>query len=214
MILPFFDCASSARYLTDLLIDDTRLFASIAVHGPHAQELARQLRTHMPRVSILPGEMTADVVISFDALHLLPPADRTNEVARLAQLARRELVIACPLGTELQITIYRSLAKQARESNLEAPADIAQAIQYGLPSPTDAAGWAHGFKSLDLFYAGDVAFFQDSATRFLAEAALPQWRKMLNPFLHRSTFATEEPLPPETVPMRRHRRLFMILEKG
>lgn len=214
MNLPFFDCASSARYLTDLLVDETRLFASVAVHGPHAEELARQLRTHMPRVSLLPGELTADVVLSLDAIHLLPPADRANEVTRLAQFARRELIVACPLGTDLQTTIYRSLAKQARESSLLVPTEIAQALLYGLPTPTDAANWAHGFNNLDLFYAGDVAYFQDRATRFLVEATLPAWRRLLSPLAIRSNFAAEEPLPPETVPMRRHRRLFMILEKG
>ncbi|MBL0060907.1 MAG: hypothetical protein IPP40_05305 [bacterium] len=123
------------------------------------------------------------------------------------------MIVACPLGTDLQKTIYRSLEKFAVELQLSIP-ELTEAVKHGLPTPPDAASWAHGFSDLDLFYAGDVAFFQEQATRFLEQSKLSplrrSWHKLTSAH---APSASEMDLPPETVPMRRHRRLYLLIRK-
>lgn len=214
MFLPFFDRDSSARYLADLIADADPPMQSLSLIGPRAADLAPRVKSLRPDLSVNVGDTAADVVVSFDAIHLLPASTRTKAVQGIAALAGREIIIACPLGTDLQLTIMRSLVKLAREHGVPVPDDLNLPLQHGLPTPPDAAGWAHGVSDLDLFYAGDVAFFQDCATRHLAGAALPAWRRTLLKFAAPDvTSVAEQPLSPETVPMRRHRRLFLILRK-
>ncbi|MCB1059216.1 MAG: hypothetical protein KDB65_03200 [Calditrichaeota bacterium] len=214
MLLPFFDLTSSAQYVADLLREAEPKFASLSITGSYADKLASQVQQHLPDLEIKQGEQQADVVFSFDIVHTLPAAERAQYVKRIAALAKREAVIAAPLGTELQTTIYRSLEKLALELKLSSPEELALALRHGIPTPQDAASWAHGFTDLDLFYAGDVAYFQEMATQFLYKSAQSPLRRALMTLT--STHATspaEMPLPPETVPMRRHRRLFLILRK-
>lgn len=214
MHLPFFDLRSSARYITDLLQEPEQPFKSASLQCAHSEPLARELTAILPGLNIVSSEANADVAISYDLIHLLPPLKRTEHVKRLAELANREILIACPLGTDLQISIYRSLAKLVREQNLEPIDELNKVLEYGLPTPQDAANWAHGFTDLDFFYAGDVAFFQEQSTQFLWLSALSPWRRMLRKLNSaHAPSVSEEPLPPETVPMRRHRRLFLILRK-
>lgn len=212
--LPFFDLASSTTYLTELLSEAQPPFASVAIVGEYAAQLANQLREKFANVSA--AEQSADVMISWDVVHQLPKDARRAYVARLANLAKRELLIVCPLGTELQTLVYRSLSKLAHEQKLEVPAEIKNAVLHGLPTPQDAANWAHGFPDLDLLYAGDVAFFQEQATQFIARASLNPvrklWHSLAAPVVPAS--GLEAPLPPETVPMRRHRRLYLLIRKG
>ncbi len=214
MHLPFFDLASSATYLAELLNEAQPPFASVAIVGDNAAQLADKLREKFAVVAA--AEQPADVVISWDVVHQLPKDERRAYVMRLAALAKRELLIVCPLGTDLQTLIYRSLAKLANEQQLEPPREVIQAVQHGLPTPQDAANWAHGFPDLDLFYAGDVAFFQEQATHFIARTSLNPFRKLWHSLSAPvdSESAVEAPLPPETVPMRRHRRLYLLIRKG
>lgn len=214
MNLLFFDLPSSAKYIADLLTEAEPKFASLAIVGPTSEQLAHQVKQHLPELEIKTGEQQADVVLSYDIVHTLPPNDREAHVKKITALAKREAIIACPLGTELQITIYRSLEKLVLELKLSSPEELALALRHGLPTPQDAASWAHGFTDLDLFYAGDVAYFQEMATQFLYKSAQsPLRRALLSLTTAHATSATEMPLPPETVPMRRHRRLYLILRK-
>ncbi|MCB9366125.1 MAG: hypothetical protein H6506_02995 [Calditrichaeota bacterium] len=212
MTLPFFDLDSSAEYLRELLSEVEPAFISVAITGSHARDLARRLDGSFQ--SVVATEQDADVVVSWDEIHLLPATQRREFVAECAKRAKRELLIACPLGTELQAMIYASLAKHCRELDLPVPAELGSALTHGLPDPVDAASWAHGFSDFDLFYAGDVTYFQHQATRFLVDAASSPLRKLLLklPSANAPSQA-EEPLPPETVPMRRHRRLFLLIRK-
>lgn len=213
MQLPFFDLTSSARYLADLLKEAEPPFASLALVGSHAVELAAELRVILPGTPIAPDESPADVVVSFDAIHLLPQNERTEYVKRIASRASREVIIACPLGTELQKTICRSLEKLAREQKILLN-ELTDALAFGLPTPTDAASWAHGCPDIDLFYAGDVAFFQEQTTRFLWQSKLSPLRRRLQRLTSANApSAVEADLPPETVPMRRHRRLYLLIRK-
>lgn len=214
MLLPFFDLTSSTAYLAELLGEAQPPFSTISIVGGHADLLVGQLRARF--ASVVAAERAADVIISWDVVHQLPKEERHAYVAKLAALARRELLIVCPLGTDLQTLIYRSLVKLANEQRLEPPLEVTQAALYGLPTPQDAANWAHGFPDLDLFYAGDVAYFQEQATQFIARASLNPvrklWHSLFTPAGSESAF--EAPLPPETVPMRRHRRLYLLIRKG
>lgn len=209
----FFDLDSSASYLTDLLRDADPPFASIALTGEHAAVITERLR---PEFAIVDdAEAKADVVVSWDVIHTLPIADRTAYVKRLATLAKRELIVACPLGTELQTAVYRSLANLCTETRQPMPEEVARAVKHGLPTPQDAANWAHGFPDLDLFYAGDVAFFQTRATDYLSRISLGPLRRLQHRLLKSPgpNFEPEAVLPPETVPMRRHRRMFLVIRK-
>lgn len=211
-LLPFFDLESSASYLADLLDGVEPPFDSVAVSGHHSETLANKLRARSFRV--VTGVSPADVIVSWDEIHLLKASERSAHVSRLADLVRRELIIACPLGTDLQLTIYRSLAKLAQDLREEVPSEIALALQYGLPDPVNAASWAHGFLDIDLFYAGDVLYYHEQATRHLYMAQMSTLRKVMLKFsVPHAHSVSEEPLPPETVPMRRHRRLFLLIRK-
>lgn len=171
------------------------------------------LKPQLPNASITIGEAQADVMISFDVVHRIPAPERNAYVKKLAELANRELIIACPLGTDLQKSIYASLDRFAAELQLNI-AELSETVKHGLPTPTEAASWAHGYSDLDLFYAGDVAFFQEKATRFLEQSKLSplrrSWHKITSAH---ATSASEMALPPETVPMRRHRRLYLLIRK-
>ncbi|MBK6766253.1 MAG: hypothetical protein IPG71_08025 [bacterium] len=211
--LPFSDLESSAVYLADLLSDAEPAFSSICIEGERAASLAGKLATRF-RVDTVSGQ-SADVIVSWDVVHTLPSTDRAHYVTALAQAANRELIIACPLGTDLQTAIYRSLAKLCAETKWPVPAEIALAAKHGLPTPQEAASWAHGFADLDLFYAGDVAFFQARTTEHILRANLSPLRKLSAKLGLRSgpPVEPEAPLFPETVPMRRHRRLFLLIRK-
>ena len=213
MQLPFFDSSSSARYLADLLQEADPPFTSIALIGQNANILSELLQPLLQGTTITCGEISADVLISFDTVHHLPTSERTAYVKQLAALAKRELIIACPLGTDLQKTIYRSLEKFAVELQLSI-SELTEAVKHGLPTPSEAASWAHGYSDLDLFYAGDVAFVQEQATRFLEQSKLSplrrRWHKITSAH---APSASEMELPPETVPMRRHRRLYLLIRK-
>lgn len=209
----FFDLDSSAAYLGDLLRDADPPFADLAIFGLHANELTERLQGEFP--GITNAELPADVLISWDVVQALPGPERRLYVKRLAALAKRELLVACPLGTDLQTAIYRSLAKLCAETRQPVPEEIAFAVKHGLPTPQEAASWAHGFPDLDLFYAGDVAFFQSRATELLSRSALGPLKRLHHHLLKSSRphLEPEAALPPETVPMRRHRRLFLVIRK-
>ena len=213
MQLPLFDSSSSARYLADLLQDADPPLTSIALIGTNANVLSELMQPLLPGTTITCGEILADVVISFDAVHHLPISERKTYVKKLADLAKREVIVACPLGTDLQKTIYRSLEKFAVELQLSIT-ELTEGVKHGLPTPPDAASWAHGYSDLDLFYAGDVAFFQEQATRYLEQSKLSplrrSWHKIMSAH---APSASEMDLPPETVPMRRHRRLYLLIRK-
>ncbi len=214
MHLPFFDQISCAQHIADLLGGADPPFQSVSLIGEKAGRLAKNLAAHLPAMQMVVAEQPADVALSFDSIHVLPVNQRAAHVEKIAALAKREAIIACPLGTDLQITIYRSLEKLAHEQNQSPPTELTEAVAHGLPTPQDAASWAHGYNDLDLFYAGDVAYFQDQATRFLfKQAQSPLRRALLRLTSAHAPSVTELPLPPETVPMRRHRRLFLILRK-
>lgn len=211
MNLPFFDVASSARYLSDLLADADPPFVSVSATGTNSAALAEELSRLNPLLSL--ASNPAEVAISCDAVHLLPHHGRASYVKEVVASAKREAIIVCPLGTELQRTIYRSLQSLAAEKNIVVP-EISDALRHGLPTPTDAASWAHGYADIDLFYAGDVAFFQEQSTRFLSQFGQPFLLKSLRKLIGQSApAAIEADLPPETVPMRRHRRLYLLIRK-
>lgn len=90
-------------------------------------------------------ERSIDVVTSLDTLEHVPPAARAGFVADLVRVARRRLVLCCPLGTPEHVAAERDVQAWHRELTGAEHPWLAEHLEYGLPTATelqDALGQA------------------------------------------------------------------------
>ena len=222
------DAADAAYTAAALVSGATPPFESALIVGTDPRAFAKALTAYLPHLTLsvhapdpaaseltLPfADQHADLVIGLDILALLPKAQRPLFFRELARVARRELLAAEPLGTDLQLLIDRSLSTLYHDRFRNVHPDLARLVNYGLPNPQDAFSWLHHGEDADLFYAGDVAAYQATAEHIIRRA---QWGwlrsiplRLMNPAPLESDASLREP---ETVPRRRHRRMFLFLRR-
>ncbi len=220
------DAADAAYTAAALLTGATPPFETALIVGPDTRAFAKSLAAYLPHLELsvhapdpaasdlkLPfADQHADLVIGLDILALLPKAQRPLFFRELAHVARRELLAAEPLGTDLQLLIDRSLSTLCYDLFREIHPDLAKLVDYGLPNPQDAFSWLQHGEDADLFYAGDVTVYQAAAEHLIRRAQLGWLRsiplRLAKPAPLESDASLREP---ETVPRRRHRRMFLLL---
>jgi hypothetical protein len=218
------DAGEAAASLAALLNGvSPNLQSGLLITGAEARPLRQILGKRIPAVDWLiqpPGaernfpERHFDVAVTLDSPAALDPRQRKPLVRDLVRVCRHAALIAVPLGTDLQRAILQSLQKFYREcSGSDAP-DLAEQLKHGLPNPAEAFSWVDAGESLDIFYGGDVVAFQQRAEHLirLNHAGFPaSYFLRLTEHLRPETLRVTLDL--ETVPMRRHRRLFLILKR-
>jgi hypothetical protein len=154
-----------------------------------------------------------DAVVLLDVIATVPVDERLSLVRECVRIARRDALVAAPLGTDLQKSIEESLAKYHRELLGKDHPWIAVHLKHGLPVPEEALSWTEPSWVSDLFFAGDVTVYREAAERAIRAAASGPMTRLLAHFNKYLLFETGR-LELESVPMRRHRRLYLHLRRA
>lgn len=77
------------------------------------------------------GAGTFDAVTSLDVLEHLHPADRPGHLGDLVRVARRRVVVCCPLGTPAHVALERTLSRRRRSRFL------LEHLEHELPSESE-----------------------------------------------------------------------------
>jgi hypothetical protein len=193
-------------------VDGDRFFDALLREFPSSMLTVRQ---------IAPGELppptndTFDAVVTLDLLSALPRSQRGAGWMQLDSMAKSQSLICEPLGTSLQLTFLRSLRDLMAARELVPDDALQRMLAAGLPTPEEALAWAQNDSGMDIFFAGNTNCFQSAAERSIAAAGK---NRLLGLLIKRAGLdnpgggATD--LEPETVPMRRHRRLYLHRTKG
>ena len=155
-----------------------------------------------------------DLVIALDVIAALPPDVRPLFFRELVRLAGRSVICAAPLDTKLHLLLDRSLINFYRERFRTVHSELVKRVDYGLPTPQEAFSWIRHGEDADIFYAGDLAAYQQAAEMLIRRTELGWLRFILwRLTTHFSTFPDPSLNEPETVPMRRHRRFYLQLRR-
>jgi hypothetical protein len=82
-----------------------------------------------------------EVVTSLDALEHVPPPERLAFVADLVRVARRRLVLCCPLGTSEHERAEREIQAWHRELTGRDHPWLVEHLAHGLPTQADLERW-------------------------------------------------------------------------
>jgi hypothetical protein len=201
-------------------------FDSLLVIAVNGERFFEAIQTQFPQADITlrpaqPGSLPPlpdakfDAVICFDLLSTLPKSKRASAWSALDQRAGKQSLFAEPLGTDLQQMIFRSLLEFIRERELPADPVMINVLREGLPVPEETLSWPPDHSGIELCFAGDVNYFRTAAERSIAAAGKS---KLFGLLLQKAGLDNPEggatDLEPETVPMRRHRRLYLHRTKG
>ena len=94
-----------------------------------------------------------DIVVSLDTIEHIPAASRPQLLAEILRVAKKQIIIAAPMGT---------LAHQQAEAQLAAvhPGDhyLQEHIKYGLPTLVDIKNWVGSLPTHELSFSDDWRF--------------------------------------------------------
>ncbi len=207
-------CGSSEPPLSDgiLLVTDRTPWKSLlrsAIPGCKFEifEIPTTRELIQAPLSLPVEDQASDLVISLDIAAILPKQHRRSFYQATIRAAKRVAVNAAPLGTDLQMLVDRSLDKLYFEKLGVHHEELQAHLLHGLPTPDEAFGWVNHGDNVDIFYAGDVDWYRKRAELLIGSG---KWTRLLTNLAARHE-STEPALvfELETVPMRRHRRLFM-----
>jgi hypothetical protein len=220
------DAADAAFTIAALIADADPPFRSVLVVGADIKTFVKALAIHVPRLALIghlltPGDVVIpyadrqfDLVIDLDFLALLPVAQRSVFYRELVRVADRECVAAEPLGTDLQVLIDRSLINLYGELFRAVHTELTMIVDYGLPNPHQASSWLRHGEDADMFYAGDVVAYQQTAELLIRRAHQRWWSSLFGRVSPHAHSLSEPALrQPDTVPRRRHRRLFLFFRR-
>lgn len=156
-----------------------------------------------------------DAVVALDSLARIGPADRKILAREFVRCARRLVVIAVPLGTDLQRMTEESLLKFIRDTPRSDHPVLAAHLKHGLPTPDEAFSWVGPDEEMDIYYGGDVESYRRTAEHFIRvdHAGFPS-RWILQLTNHLVPESGRVTLELESVPMRRHRRLYLLMKRN
>ena len=224
------DGAAAAEIVAALIADADPPFQTALVVGHDIEAFARNLGKHRPQLALTTHEVRPeelirnsklpfsdrqfDLVVDLDLLALLPGDQRPLLFREFLRIAGRESLVAEPLGTDLQLLIDRSLIKLFRELYNSVHTELASHVDYGLPNPQAVFSWLRHGEDADIFYAGDVLAYRQWAEQSVRRAS-QGWLRSLAARMSDRTFDLTDPSLqiPETVPRRRHRRLFFLVRR-
>ena len=83
------------------------------------------------------ADSSFDAVVSLDVLEHLPQGQRRAHVLELARVARRRVVVCCPLGTLDHVSAERDLARWYRDTTGRSHRFLAEHLERGLPTADD-----------------------------------------------------------------------------
>lgn len=151
-----------------------------------------------------------DAVVAIDECSRQPRESRVEFHRSLARASTKVVIQCGPLGTDIQTSIYRSLAAQYREKFGAVFSPLELPLKFGLPVPDDIFTWIGANEEADLFYSGDVAVMQQQAERLIQFA---RWQKIFSSVINRANPIANSDAHVftnlETVPMRRHCRFYL-----
>lgn len=102
------------------------------------------------------GDDAFDAVTSIDVLEHLPAARRRSHVEELVRVARRQVVLCCPLGTPAHVDAERELARWYRSETGRPHRFLEEHLANGLPTEQELRELVR-----DLPFRFDLAFHGD-----------------------------------------------------
>jgi hypothetical protein len=196
-----------------LLAVDSRGWKSrLRTRLPHIRftviEFDRAFAETRPLVSLPCGDREFDIVIALDVAAMLPRPQRRSFHTELERVSRQLAVNAMPLGTDLQAMIIRGLLSLHQRRFGVAHRELSTVLANGLPTPDEAMQWVVPQANVELMYAGDVTEFQRIAERLMVSNPVTGWLTTIA--ARADARSTRSNFGLETVPMRRHRRMFLL----
>ena len=224
------DAADAAGHLAEILREADPPLKTALLMAPQMRPVLRYLKRRLPEVqwrtmrlpspyeaqahlSLADGEV--DAVVSLDNLSLQPRDSRPLWFREMVRVARCEVLVAEPLGTDLQRVIEDSLARYYRGIMGTDHPELAAHLAFGLPDPEEVFHWIEHGEDADIFYAGDVIAYQEMAEHVIRSAFSGKIAALLSHITKHMLFDIKRTgLELETVPMRRHRRLYLHLTRA
>lgn len=167
-----------------------------------------------------PGELpfkdaSIDVVCSLDALEHVPREDRQGFVSELVRVARRRVVLCCPLGTPEHVAAERDIQAWHRAATGADHPWLTEHLQLGLPTAEEVRGLLDAAvrdgDRVRLLYHGDFRVTDQqfrlivAARRRLASRALLRFARRR--LLHRPDLRLSE------TPGRYTNRVFALVDR-
>ncbi|HEY3295918.1 MAG TPA: hypothetical protein VGL38_10805 [bacterium] len=224
------DADDAAGHLANLLGSLAPVPQTVLLIADNYHPLLRKLKRRLPNVAwrtlsepVAPAEpfrlpladRETDAVVVVDVIASLPRERRPGLVREALRIARRDALIAAPLGTDLQRLIEESLTRFHRQLLGTDHPWLAAHLAFGLPTPDEAFSWVRHGEDADMFYAGDVIAYQRMAEHVIRSAPSGHIATLLAQVSKHLLFITgRTELDLETVPMRRHRRLYLHLRRA
>ncbi len=224
------DATDAASHLTQILEAVQPPPQNALLIAEDVRPLVRRLKRRLPRVSwqtlefnpqtgassTLPmADREWDAVVAADVMASLPRDKRPQLFRELVRMARRDVLVTAPFGTDLQRLVEKSLADFHRKLlNADHPW-LAAHLTFGLPTPDEVFTWVRHGEDADIFYAGEVIAYQRMAEHAIRSASAGTIATLFMQFTKHLGYETgREKLELETVPMRRHRRLYLHLRRA
>ena len=133
--------------------------------GGSLKELKRFISNPIITTDVIGGDIIAagthlpfkdksfDIVVSLDTIEHVPAENRPQFLSETLRMAKKEVIIAAPMGT---------LAHQQAEANLlkSHPQDhyLQEHIEYGLPTLVDIKDWVKDLPRHELSFSDDFRF--------------------------------------------------------
>jgi hypothetical protein len=201
------------------VVDVGGLPGQLASFLPGASVVAVNI-TEPADLLVEPGELpfrdrSIDVVTSLDALEHVPPAERARFVAELVRVARRRVVLCCPVGTPEHVAAEHEIQAWHRSVTGEGHPWLDEHIAYGLPTAAelerDLAAAAPG-DTVKLRFHGDFRVTNEQFRQIVTARRRPTppavWTFARNRLSHRPDVALTD------VPGRYANRVFAVVERA
>jgi SAM-dependent methyltransferase len=119
-------------------------------YGGAAGPAADSVRRLLGDARDLPFEdRSFDVAVSVDMVEHLAPADRATALGELARVARRRVIVTCPVGPTNEL-VDRRLAAFHRGRGQQSPEWLVEHLRHALPRRAELAEALSGFGSVSV----------------------------------------------------------------
>lgn len=95
-------------------------------------------------------------VVSVDTLEHVPTDKRIAWLKELYRVARETVIVIAPFGSSGHVKYENSLLNSYKKKGLKAPGYLMEHVHYGLPDQGLLDKVESEFKSIQLFYVGDI----------------------------------------------------------
>jgi ubiquinone/menaquinone biosynthesis C-methylase UbiE len=130
--------------------------------GGSLKELKRFVSNHITTTDVIGGDIISagthlpfkdksfDLVVSLDTIEHIPAKNRLLFLAEVIRVAKKQVIIAAPMGTIAHQQAEKGLAKLHPKDRY-----LQEHIQYGLPTLADIKTWVKDLPQHELSFADD-----------------------------------------------------------